>query len=41
MRQHQLLAPRRLGPPDGDAAPRGTIITTRAYERWGTDATRL
>jgi hypothetical protein len=26
MRQHQLLAPRRLGPPNGDPAHSGTII---------------
>jgi hypothetical protein len=25
MRQHQLLAPRRLGPPNGDPAHAGTI----------------
>jgi len=41
MRQHQLLAPRRLGPPNGDPAHRGTIITTRPDEMWGTDATRF
>src|SRR5438552_8319658 len=29
MRQHQLLAPRRLGPPNGDPAHLGTITTTR------------
>jgi putative transposase len=28
MRQHQLLAPRRLGPPDGDPAHTGTITMT-------------
>ena len=38
MRQHQLLAPRRLGPPNGDPAHAGTIITTRPNEMWGTDA---
>ncbi len=41
MRQHQLLAPRRLGPPNGDPAHAGTIITTRPDEMWGTDATRF
>ena len=41
MRQHQLLAPRRLGPPNGDPAHAGTIITTRPNEMWGTDATRF
>lgn len=41
MRQHQLLAPRRLGPPHGDPAHAGTIITTRPNEMWGTDATRF
>lgn len=41
MRQHHLLAPRRLGPPHGDPAHTGTIITTRPDEMWGTDATRF
>ncbi|HZP39786.1 MAG TPA: integrase core domain-containing protein [Methylomirabilota bacterium] len=41
MRQQQLLAPRRLGPPNGDPAHAGTIITTRPNEMWGTDATRF
>lgn len=41
MRMHQLLAPRRLGPPNGDPAHAGTIITTRPNEMWGTDATRF
>jgi len=41
MRAHQLLAPRRLGPPNGDPAHAGTIITTRPNEMWGTDATRF
>ena len=41
MRQHQLLAPRRLGPPNGDPAHAGTITTTRPDEMWGTDATRF
>ena len=38
MRHHQLLAPRRLGPPNGDPAHAGTIITTRPNEMWGSDA---
>jgi putative transposase len=41
MRQHHLLAPRRLGPPNGDPAHAGTIITTQPDEMWGTDATRF
>ena len=41
LRQHQLLAPRRLGPPNGDPAHAGTITTTRPDEMWGTDATRF
>src|SRR5437870_12117328 len=41
MRQHQLLAPRRLGPPNGDPAHAGTITTTRPDEMWRTDATRF
>jgi len=41
MRRHQLLAPRRLGPPNGDPAHAGTITTTRPDEMWGTDATRF
>ena len=41
MRQHRLLAPRRLGPPNGDPAHAGTIVTTRPDEMWGTDATRF
>jgi putative transposase len=41
MRAHHLLAPRRLGPPNGDPAHAGTITTTRPDEMWGTDATRL
>jgi hypothetical protein len=38
MRQHQLLAQRRLGPPNGDPAHAGRIITTRPNEMsrpWG------
>jgi putative transposase len=41
MRTAGLLAPRRLGPPNGDPAHAGTIITTRPDEMWGTDATRF
>ena len=41
MRVHHLLAPRRLGPPNGDPAHAGTITTTRPDEMWGTDATRF
>ncbi len=41
LRQHQLLAPRRLGPPNGDPAHTGTITTARPDEMWGTDATRF
>jgi putative transposase len=39
--QHGLLAPRRLGPPNGDPAHAGTITTNRPDVRWGTDATRF
>ncbi len=41
MRVHHPLAPRRLGPPNGDSAHAGTITTTRPDELWGTDATRF
>jgi transposase InsO family protein len=41
MRTHGLLAPRRLGPPNGNPAHDGTIITERPDEMWGTDATRF
>jgi transposase InsO family protein len=41
MRAHQLLAPRRLGPPNGDPAHAGTITTTRPDEMWDTDASRF
>jgi transposase-like protein len=41
MRLHHLLAPRRLGPPNGDPAHAGTITTPRPDEMWGTDATRF
>jgi transposase InsO family protein len=41
MRRHQLLAPRRLGPPNGAPAHTGTITTTAPNRMWGTDATRF
>ncbi len=41
MRQHQLLAPRRLGPPNGNPAHDGTIVTDGPDVMWGTDATRF
>jgi transposase InsO family protein len=41
MRAHHLLAPRRLGPPNGNPAHDGTIITDRPDVMWGTDATRF
>ena len=41
MRTHRLLAPRRLGPPNGNPAHDGTIITDRPDVMWGTDATRF
>ena len=41
MRSHGLLAPRRLGPPNGNPAHDGTIITERPDVMWGTDATRF
>ncbi len=41
LRQHSLLAPRRLGPPNGNPAHDGTIITDRPDVMWGTDATRF
>lgn len=41
MRLHGLLAPRRLGPPNGNPAHDGTIITDRPDVMWGTDATRF
>jgi transposase InsO family protein len=41
MRAHGLLAPRRLGPPNGNPAHDGTIITDRPDVMWGTDATRF
>jgi transposase InsO family protein len=41
MRAHGLLAPRRLGPPNGNPAHDGTIITERPDVMWGTDGTRF
>jgi putative transposase len=41
MRQHGLLAPRRLGPPNGDPAHAGTIIADRPDVMCGTDTTRF
>lgn len=41
MRRHGLLAPRRLGPPNGNPAHAGTIITDRPDVMWGTDGTRF
>ncbi len=41
MRQHKLLAPRRLGPPNGNPAHDGTIVTDGPDVMWGTDATRF
>jgi len=41
MRAQGLLAPRRLGPPNGNPAHDGTIITDRPDVMWGTDATRF
>ncbi len=40
-RRHGLLAPRRLGPPNGNPAHDGTIITDRPDVMWGTDGTRF
>ena len=39
MRANGLLAPRRLGPPNGNPAHDGTIITDRPDVMWGTDGT--
>ena len=41
MRTHGRLAPRRRGPPNGNPAHDGTIITERPDVMWGTDATRF
>ncbi len=41
MREHHLLAPKRLGPPNGNPAHDGKIVTPRPNEMWGTDATRF
>ena len=40
LRQPDRLAPRRLGPPNGNPAHDGTILTDRPDVLWGTDATR-
>lgn len=40
MRRHGLLAPRRLGPLNGNPAHDGTIVTDRPDVMWGTDARR-
>jgi len=39
MRANALLAPRRLGPPNGNPAHDGTIITDRPDVMWETDGT--
>lgn len=39
MREANLRAPTRVGPPRGPAAHAGTILTARPDELWGTDAT--
>jgi putative transposase len=41
MRLHQLLAPRVIGPPNGDPAHAGSIVPDRPDVMWGTDATRF
>ena len=41
MREPGLLAPRRLGPPNGNPAHDGTITTDRPDVMWGTDGTRF
>lgn len=41
MRIHGLLAPRRLGPPNGNPAHDGTIVMNRPDAMWGTDATKF
>ena len=41
MRAHSLLAPRRLGPPNGNPAHDGTITTERPDVMWGTDGTHF
>jgi transposase InsO family protein len=41
MRQANLLAPTRRDHVHGDRTHRGTIITSRPDELWGTDATRF
>jgi len=39
MREHDLLAPRRVGRPHGPKAHDGTIRTERVDEMWGADLT--
>jgi transposase InsO family protein len=41
MRVHHLLAPHRRDHQHGDRAHRGTIVTDRPDELWGTDATKF
>ncbi len=41
MREHRLLAPSRRRHARGDRTHRGTIITERPNELWGTDATKF
>lgn len=41
MRLYGLLSPRRLGPPNGNPAHDGAIITERPDVMWGTDGTRF
>ena len=41
MRQHQLLAPTRTGPPHGPRAHDGHIVTDAPNVRWGADGTRF
>jgi len=39
MREHDLLAPHRVGRPHGPKAHEGRIVTERVDEMWGTDIT--
>lgn len=41
MRQAGLLAPTLAGPPNGDKAHAGAIVTSRPNQMWGPDATRV
>lgn len=41
MRAHRLLAPRRLGPRNGNPAHDGRIVAAQPNVMWGTDATRF